>query len=402
MRVVLVIPPSPFLINPRKFLPLGRVYLSSVLNQLGHEVEVIDLAGGEPMPDVEGDVYGISANTATFPYALRVLKEIKENDEKARVIIGGPIATIEPHTCLEAGFDQVVVGEGERDIAKIASGCREKIIKEPFIENLDQIPFPDRDAIIDNYYDELDGDPCTNIITSRGCPYQCVFCVKIWGSVVRYHSADYVLKEAKLIRERYGIRALWFFDDELLLNKERDFKIFRGLRELGMIYRIFTRSNLVDKKVAKLLADTGCREVLIGVESGSNRIKRIVKKGTTREVDKRAIKLLYEHGIKVKATFIVGLPGETHETLQETWQFCEEIEPYVADFDFSVLVVYPNTEIYNNPEKFDIKFDLSYHPYKTKPGEYICTVSTSSLSSEEILRWRDALEKRFKPKERLD
>lgn len=401
MKVSLIIPPSTFLLNPRMFLPLGPLYLSAVLKQHGNSVEVVDLAGGEPMPEVEADIYGISVNTATFPYACQVLGQIKELKKDAHVVIGGPMATVDPHTCLKAGFDQAVIGDGENAVIKISEGCRDRIIRDPLVEDLDSIPFPDRDVLIHNYHAELDDDPCTNIVTSRGCPYKCVFCVKNWGDKVRFHSTKYILREAASIKEKQGIRALWFFDDEMLMNKERDLEIFRGLKELGIIFRIFTRSNLMDEKTAKILSECGCREVLIGVESGSEKIKRVIRKGTTVEVDKKAIKMLNFHGVRVKATFIVGLPSESPETLEETWRLCEEIEDSVADFDFSILTVYPGSALYSHPEKFDLKFEAGYKPFKTKPDEYACMVSTSSLSSGELLKWRERLEKRYKPKDRL-
>jgi len=210
-----------------------------------------------------------------------------------------------------------------------------------------------------------------------------------------------VLKEAKMLKERYGIGGIWLFDDEFSMSL-RDFRIFNGLKEQGLIYRLFTRSEFVSERVVKKLCETGCREILIGVESGSDEIKRIIRKGTTVEMDEKAFKLLKQNGIRVKATFIVLLPGESSETLQETWRFCERNEEFIDDFDFSILAPYPGSFLYEQKEDFDIEFDkYSFIPFKTKPGEYTSVVSTSHLTTEEGIRWRERLEKRFKPKRRL-
>jgi anaerobic magnesium-protoporphyrin IX monomethyl ester cyclase len=398
--ISLIIPNSSFLINPRMFPNLGILYLSSVLKKNGYEVEVIDLSGGKELPDKEYDIVGITATTPQFPSACRLLYQIKERNPNSYVVIGGPHATVDPYSCLNAGFDSVVVGEGERAILKIARGERSRIYNEPYIRDLDEIPFPDRDEVIHNYHAELDGIKCTNQITSRGCVWgRCIFCARTWDKV-RYHSPDYVLSEARLLKELYGIGAIWFFDDEFTMSR-RDFRIFYGLKDLGLIYRCFTRSDFINEDVAKRLSETGCREVLIGVESGSNKIKEIIRKGTTVETDKKAIKLLYEAGVRVKATFIVGLPSETVETLEETERFCEEVKDMVSDFDFSILAVYPGSYLFNHPDEFDLKWKYVYGYYKGKPEEYVCNVRTSQLNEEELLYWRDRLERRFKPKERL-
>ncbi|MCD6448400.1 MAG: radical SAM protein, partial [Thermoplasmata archaeon] len=158
-----------------------------------------------------------------------------------------------------------------------------------------------------------------------------------------------------------------------------------------------------NESLIKFAAAKGLREVLLGVESGSDKILKIVNKGTTRKMNLDAIKLLHSLRVKVKCAFIIGLPGESRETLRETEDFCREVKDMVADFDFTVFVPYHGSRIYQNPEAYDIRFDPGevYRAYKTKPGEYISIVSTSSLTSEEIAEARNKLEAEFKPKERL-
>jgi anaerobic magnesium-protoporphyrin IX monomethyl ester cyclase len=388
--------------------PLGIMYLSAVLKRGGHEVEVIDLVD---KPDIEefmdivyggvpdADIHGISCVTPTFPFATRILQKIREKNNTKRVVIGGPHASIMPDACLDAGFDQVIVGEGERAIVKIADGDSSKILKEPFVKDLDDIPFPDRECInIKSYKYEIDGVESTTALTSRGCYYnKCVYCEskELWGKL-RLRSAENVISEIRDINRRYGYRGVMFYDDEMLYDWRRDRKVVFELDRLGMVWRCFSRANLLTEKRVKVIAKKGCKEVLIGVESGSDRILRNVRKGTTVEMNRQAIELLKKYGIRAKAAIIVGLPGENEESLLETEYFLDETMP--DDVDVSLLKVYPRADIYENPDKYDLKFDFDPEKswFKGVPGEYCSTVSTSSLSADELLRWRDRLEAKFK------
>lgn len=389
MKITLINPPSPFLISDLAFPPLGILYLSSVLKRNNVKVEVVDLAGGQQLPNIETDVVGITSTTPQFPIVCEISRKIKAKKK----IIGGPHATVKPNECLKF-FDQVVVGEGEKAILK-AVNDNTKIIRENFIENLDSIPFPDRDAInIKRYKWVFNGVNFTNIISSRGCPYQCSFCCKVWGSKVRFRSVNNVLLEAKIIRDKYGYNGLMFYDDEMLIDKSRDMKIFQGLKKLGMKFRIFSRVNLVNENVLRSLRECGCVQICFGIESGSNKILKIIRKGFTREHALNIVKLCHKIELSVKCFFIIGLPGETWNTVKETEEFVDKAKP--DDVDFTVLTPYPGSDIYNNPSKYDIRIKEGYYWYKGKPGEYVSPVSTSGMSEEEIVEARNYLEGKFK------
>jgi len=145
------------------------------------------------------------------------------------------------------------------------------------------------------------------------------------------------------------------------------------------------------------MSNCNCKEVLIGVESGSDRLLTNIRKGTTREIEGQAIRILRDNGIRVKAAFIVGLPGESWESIKETENFIEEFP--ADDYDFSVLQVYPLSHIYEHPEQYDLAFEkFSGRWFKGRPGEYgdVSPIRTSSMSFEEILKARDYLEKKYK------
>jgi len=393
-EVTLINPDSPFLTDPKVMPPLGLLYIASSLESRGVKVNFVDLAGGSPQSIPKTEFYGVTATTPQFHDAVEVLRKIKSINPESKVCVGGPHATLRPEECLEAGFDAVVVGEGELAIHDFING--EMGVLAHRIEEIDSIPFPDRSLVKDYDY-RIDGERTTTIMTSRGnCPYRCAFCARVWKTKLRFRSPENVRSELEEIKHNYGYGGVMIYDDELFLNPNRDYKICYHLWALGLKWRCFTRSNLVNENMARVASESGCKEMLIGIESGSDTILENINKGTTVKENEEAIKTLNEAGIRVKAAMIIGLPGESEKTLMETWKFCERVEPYVSDWDFCTLVPYPGSEIYENPEKFDINFSKGdvYSPYKG--GSWTSIVSTSNLTSEEISEWRAKFHRRFK------
>jgi len=393
--ICLINPDSIFLTDPLVMPPLGILSIMASLKEQGYSVEFVDLAGGNNVDIPRCDLYGITSTTAQYPAAVKIKDELKTKYPNSNIIIGGAHATVAPDDCLKDGFDAVMIGEGEIYTQCFLKGDRGKIV-DVQTKDLDQLSFPNREEVM-NYTYTIDGLKATTILTSRGCPYRCAFCAKTWRGI-RFRSSKNVLEEAKEIKQS-GFKSLMLYDDEMLFQVERDREIFKGLKELGLIWRCFTRADLLLKnlEMVKFMAKNGCREVLIGVESGDDVILKNINKGTTVKMNEKAIKALHNAGIRVKAAMIIGLPGETPKTLKNTYEFCEHLEPYVSDWDFSVLIPYPGSDIYENPNKYDIIFDRKaiYKPFKVGEG-WEALVSTSSLSREEITAWRNKFHKRFK------
>jgi anaerobic magnesium-protoporphyrin IX monomethyl ester cyclase len=397
MKFTFIVPDSPFLTDEKVFPFLGPLYLSAVLKQAGHEVTVIDLVQNQEIPPIEADYVGITATTPQFPRAVEILNTIKNRYPFQKVIIGGPHASANPEECARY-FDMVCVGEGE-DFVKDIERARSPHAAASYgkLEDLDSIPFPDREAIdMSKYHYFIDEKRTTSILTSRGCPYNCAFCCKEpWGRGIRYRSALNVIEEIDILANKY--EGLMLYDDEFFLNSNRDTDIIERLGQKGMVWRCFSRSDIILKKegLIKFASQNGLKEILIGCESGSNDILQNINKGTTVAMNKEAIKLLKSMGVRVKAALIIGLPGETPDTIMQTETFCKEVEP--DSVDFTVLRVLPGSDIHNNPEKYDLKFKPSYDPYKTKPGEYTAGVSTKAMTAKDILDARDYLDKIFNP-----
>lgn len=412
MKILLVNPNSQFLISEKVFPSLGLLYLSSYLKEHGYkDVRLLDMNDELPLPgNIEADIVGIYSNTPQYPTAVSLLHKIREINviRDAVYAMGGPHVSGKPEDAAGEA-DVVVIGEGERALLDIVrrreSGLpHEKIVRCEYMHDLDAIPYPDRDIIdIKSYKYYLDGRLTTTLITSRGCPFGCNFCANnAWGKSLRLASAEKVYGEVKLLRDKYGYKAFMFFDDTMTVNRRRMLDICGLLKKLDIIYRCFIRSDTVDMEVLKAMRGSGCVEVGIGLESGSPRILKIVNKGETVEKNLQAVKMCHSVGIRVKGFLIVGLPGENKESVAETMAFLDKAQ--LDDMDISIYTPYPGSYIYRHREDFDIKFNDDYEHawYKGKPGEYRSLVSTSSLSSADILAIRNRIEAEYKNKDLLD
>jgi anaerobic magnesium-protoporphyrin IX monomethyl ester cyclase len=391
--VCLISPSSPFLIDDKVFPPLGLLYVGRELKYRGIPVTVHDGATAD-IP--EGyDVYGISVTTSQFPQAKEILHHIRQFPGKPRVIVGGPHATVDPDSCINSGFDAVVMQAGESSLPIVLEhGCR--IIDTPYTKHI----HPDRSLInLKDYHYDIDGRPATSVMTTRGCPYQCGFCCKI-NKKVKVFSSDFVLDELRELRDVYGYKAFMMFDDIFIVDPNRLIVILDEIKKWDIYWRGFVRADIVVKnglEMAKRMAESGCREVGMGIETGSNKILKIINKGEDADTLKKGIAILKEAGIRVKGFLIVGLPSESPETIEETRQFLHTSG--LDDVDFSLFTPYKKTNIYDNKDKFDINWDtldLNHLFYKGTPGQYESQVWTSTMSRTDLVNARDMLENEFK------
>lgn len=390
MRIVLINPASPFLIRQDVMPPLGLWYLSKVLKERGHEVEIVDVGLGDRIPE-KADVFGLTGTSAQVREIERVAYHLR--GRKGFKVAGGPHATLAPHEMLELGFDAVIQHEGEEVIGEVVEKEIRGVVTATRMKDIDHL-FPDRSQQR-RYHYEINGLPAVTMMTSRGCPYNCAFCSKdVWGRQYTRRGVWSVVKEVDEVM-RLGYEAIMFYDDTFVIGRDRLYGICSQLRARNITWRAFARSDQVDLEMLNTMRISGCVEIGVGVETGSEQIAENIHKGETVEEQGRCIELAHRVGLRVKAFIIVGLPGETWQTVEETSQFLEKYQP--DDVDISILSVYPGSAIYKYPERYDIKFRRGdYRAYKGKPGEYISTVSTSRMSKREIVEAREMLHRRHK------
>lgn len=409
MRILFVNPNSSFLINDKVFPTLGLLYLSAYIKQFGYkDVGILDLSGDESLPSyIEADIVGIYSNTPQFPNSIRLVNQLRQINriDDAIYIIGGPHVSGKPDDARES-FDAIVVGEGERGLLYIirekesGRALKEKIIRFDYEKDIDKFPFPDRNLLdIKGYKYFIDSRLTTTAITSRGCPYGCKFCANnTWGKTLRMRSPGNIFEELQMLKSRYGYESFMFFDDTMTVNRKRMIEICRLLKSLKIIYRCFIRSDTIDEQILRLMRDSGCVEVGMGIESGSQRILNTVNKQETVRENMQAIKWCKDTGLRVKGFIIIGLPGEDEYSIEETIDFLTEAD--LDDLDVTIYAPYPGSIIYREKKKFDIFFENSYEHawFKGRPGKYKSLVSTSRLSSQKIVEFRDEIERRFKKK----
>ena len=391
-KAMLILPPSKSAIKSTLGVtvpPLGLGYLASALEENGHEVRVVDsLAMGYDLADVEGaikrfdpELVGITATTPAIYDAYGVARVAKEVNPDCRTVLGGPHVTFMARETLEEcpQLDVVVRGEGEQTIAELASGKKLRAIKgiafrkkgkvresgkRGLVKNLDEIPFPAYHLLPMEKY-EMGSTKFAAILTSRGCPLQCVFCSssKLCGKMWRGRSPENVLEEIKLLREEYGAREVEFLDDTFTLDRERARAICGLIREEGVdvSWSCSSRVDTIDEGLARELKGAGCHSVYLGVESGSQRSLDFLKKGISPGQARKAVAVLKKLGLNTVSTFIIGIPGETVRAVEKTINFAKKLDPTLAQF--TILTPYPGTEIYEFARRNDLLLTGDWSKY---------------------------------------
>jgi len=373
------------LVNPGTgaiYPPLNLGFIASYLENHGVSVVIIDEQAGQnvkkELERLDPHIVGITATTAAAPDAYRIADYVKENLD-ALTIMGGTHASVMTDEALQH-VDVVVKGEGERAMLDIVkNGAESKIISRPIIENIDETPMPARHLMDMKFYlshEEEIGKRCCKrlgtLITSRGCPYRCIFCYNSWrGTPVRYNSAERVVEELKHLVEVYDVRFFNFLDDSFPTNRKRLTAICELMTEnkLSEIpWRCSARTDSVDLEALRMMQKAGCVGIQFGFESGNQRILDVLNKKTTVEQNKNAIKLCKEAGIEVYGTFMIGNPTETIQDIEATERFIEEND--IDGAGVCVTTPFPGTKLWKwadelglIPEKVDYStFNLQLGP----------------------------------------
>ncbi len=380
MKVLLVNPPARPAIQsilPERvelsrgaFPPLGLLYLAAAVRRALPEVgvEVIDApTSGQTAEEIgryahQGgfDLVGISIMTFTLLGARETASAVREQRPRMTVVAGGPHAHLFPRETLELGpFDLALRGEAEDTFPELVRRIMNKLPLEglaglgdtpcaEFIFNLDGLALPARDLLpVEAYHSVLSGRrPITTMLSSRGCPYHCLFCDRPHlGKQFRARSARSVVDEMEAC-QGLGIREVVFYDDNFTHDRGRVREIAELIRErkIQLDWDVRARVGDLDAETYRACARAGLRRIHFGVESGDPELLRALRKGITLEQAEQAFAEARAAGLETLAYFMIGIPGETAATLQRTLAFARRLDPdYVH---FSILIPFPGTPIY--------------------------------------------------------
>lgn len=426
MKILLI---SPFLTPLRKpeVYNLGLGYIAAALIQEGHDIKVLDIEGYrytqakvlDIIRNIECDIIGIGTIITGYTYVKLLIKEIKRLKPNIPIILGNSIGSTIPEIALiDLDVDFIVVGEGEITIKELIKAIEKKsdlnnikgicfkkngkiihTAERELIEDIDSIPIPAWDLFPQNIYmnnypsNNLLPPPIATISTVRGCPYHCTYCYHPFQNrKIRYHSPERIIKEIKILKEKYNINSFAFADDLSIGNKERIYKFCDILEEekLNLKWQVTGRVNFVDENLLKRMKSAGCQIMSFGIESGSQKILNNIKKQVTVHQAKKAIFLCKKVGIYPLCSFMIGNVGETRETVYETVSF---INKYLDEIKyFFITTPYPETELFEFAETRGlIKDKIALFENYGEQGKKLL-VNVTNMSNRELILLKEEAE----------
>jgi len=403
------------------FPPLGLAYMAAVLDQNNFEVKIIDCPVNRydynklqtELTSFEPAIIGIGSMTPIAEAAFQTAQTAKQACPNAQIILGGPHATFQDRDILatEKSIDLIVRGEGEETLLELANQAQtnkplndikgisfrkdQEIIQTPNrppIQNLDSLPRPAYKYVpIEKYW--VQGQKLLSVITSRGCPYKCPFCVasQMFGQQFRARSPQNVLDELQWLQSEYGAEGIAFQDDTLTFDKKRAADICDGMieRKINLRWGCGTRADTVTKELLQKMAKAHCDEVMFGIESGCEQMRQTLKHGVTNQQCHNAIKWAKDAGMFVTVSVIIGYPGETKQTLQETLDFVRKTEP--DDAWLCHATPFPGTQLRELVEKNGWKMSDDWKTYSTMNAIF----EDPNLPAKEIAQMRKQFYNKF-------
>ena len=382
VRILLINPFYPISETPSP--PLGLAFLAGALERAGCTVRIMDCVVfpysdrwlADLMADFRPCLVGATAVTMTVDHALMILDRVKTIDPTVTTVIGGPHATFDAKAVLASAgsVDVVACGEGEATVVALAraveartplgavpgivfrDGGRMVATPRPPLADLDRLAPPSRHRIPLGRYRAL-GLP-VSMTTSRGCPFKCIFCVgrKMVGARVRYRDPSAVVDEMTEL-SRLGFHQINLADDLFTANRDHCIAVCDEIvrRSLSVSWTSFARVDTVSRDVLAAMRRAGCTTISFGVESGSPEMLTRIRKGITCDQVVRAARLCLECGISPHASFILGLPGETRRSLEETLAFGERLAAMGVNHGFHILAPFPGTDVREHLADFDLE-----------------------------------------------
>jgi anaerobic magnesium-protoporphyrin IX monomethyl ester cyclase len=407
---------------------LGLAYLMTV-TQSRHKVSLIDLAFHRDnwknyikwkIKKNRPDVIAVSCLTFNFNTALKIVSFIKEMDPSIPTIFGGIHPTLLPEEVLSHHLvDTICIGEGEETfpdyLEHLEKGSSLKNVKgiwfkengkifrnelRPLVSNLDNIPFPNWDLWeMEKYFTISPHAKLIEMLGSRGCPYSCTYCSNhalrnlLPGKYVRFRSPENIIEEIKINKEKYwhqGFRYIEFWDEIFGMNKKILERFCRLYIEEGFNHEIFwicnNRADLVTESWARFVKNAGCMLVQMGIEAGNEKIRnQIYQKNLSTDQIVKAANILHNYDIMMRFNLMLGGPGETISTMEESVQIVEKLKP--ESFFFSIFQPLPKTEILQKIT--ELQGDINYNGWNSNPDFWQKSLlNLPHLKSKDIVKFK--------------
>lgn len=414
--VILIMPPNNFtdMIKVRdnqknkgfyvNYPPLGLAYLAAVLERENFKVKIIDavtsLMGEEgilkTVSEERPKVVGITVTTPTLRVVYRLVQRLKEIGPQMVIVLGGPHISAQPEIISSLKVEFGFRGEAEEGLPKLVKsiveeqrsthlpvhGCTQigafpdipglvwledrevRMNSHPVISRLDSLPFPAR-HLLDNgrYINPTCSAKTTSLITTRGCPYNCLFCSRAVREEYNERSVDNVIEEIREVVEKLRIEYITLMDETFTQSRKRVEEVVRKIKEnkLNFKWACQTRVNLIDKELIKAMHDVGCVNLSFGVESSSERIRELLKKPPPKKDYENVVKWSREIGMETNAYYMFGHPTETLSDLKETINFALSLNSDYASFNLTT--VFPGSPLYRQMLKENLISEDIWNQY---------------------------------------
>ena len=414
--------------------PYGLLLIGAMLEKAGHEVALIDREV-QFLPDEKvldrivawrPDAVGLSVFTIGSEEGAALARTIKGRFPDLPVIAGGPHVFVAPELLQQAGcFDYLVKGEGEQTIVELIDalsagapvddvdglsyqkdGAWTDTAPRSPIKDLDTLPQPAFHLLgdISPYHPTPFGYrrlPILPLVTSRGCPFECIFCSRLWGRNWRAHSADYVIDLANRCVTDFKVKELWFTEDTFAINRQRVVDICEGLirTQKNLVWSCMTNIHVLDEELLALMKRAGCWQIQLGLESGDDQVLKFIKKPIQIGLVREKVNLINKAGIMPRGFFILGHLVDTPETIQRTIDFALSLPLYTAEFHILHLPLGSEARVMA-ADYGQVNYDLALLTGYTESG---LSFVAKGLTEAELLKQRRAAHNRFflRPKQLL-
>jgi len=407
-------------------IPFNLAYLASYLRErIDCQIKILDAEVlGLNYQEIKNrikreqpDIAGFTCPTSTINHVFKMCQIIKEDLKlDCATVVGGNHPTILPKETLKNQYvDFAVISEGEITFYELVKTIKEKrndfeninglcykqggkTLKNPpreFISDLDSIPFPALDLFNLEIYNsaptkKLTAEQCSPLLTSRGCAFDCMHCASkaIWRRRIRYRSAENVVAEIEKHINEYGIKEFNLMDEHFTINKPRASEICQQIidKELPIAWACFSRVDALDDELVSIMAKAGCKKISFGLESGSQEVLNLMRKQTTIEQGRKAIKIVTRHGIKAIASFMFGNIGETKKTIRETINFAKSLD--LDNATFFITCPLPGSDLYSYAKDNDFIPDNANWEMFAPLTDAAPVLSQKNLNEDELIYWQ--------------